>query len=58
MRLANWMNLVKPAAYDLYEDRVLEKAQLVIVSLLGGKAYWPYGHERLLAWAAAKPAAS
>ncbi|BBI62598.1 hypothetical protein HSBAA_39040 [Vreelandella sulfidaeris] len=55
MRLANWMNLVKPAAYDLYEDRVLEKAQLVIVSLLGGKAYWPYGHERLLAWAAAKP---
>ena len=55
VRLANWMNLVKPAAYDLYEDRVLEKAQLVIVSLLGGKAYWPYGHERLLAWAAAKP---
>ncbi len=55
VRLANWMNLVKPAAYDLYEDRVLEKAQLVIVSLLGGKAYWQYGHERLLAWAAAKP---
>ncbi|EGP19334.1 cobaltochelatase subunit CobN, partial [Halomonas sp. TD01] len=55
VRLANWMNLVKPAAYDLYEDRVLENAQLVIVSLLGGKAYWQYGHERLLAWAAAKP---
>ncbi|WP_016914174.1 cobaltochelatase subunit CobN [Vreelandella stevensii] len=51
VRLANWMNLVKPAAYDLYEDRVLEHAQLVIVSLLGGKTYWPYGHERLLAWA-------
>ena len=55
VRLANWMNLVKPAAFDLYEDRVLEKARLVIVSLLGGKGYWPYGHERLLAWAAAKP---
>lgn len=55
VRLANWMNLVKPAAYDLYEDRVLEKAQLVVVSLLGGKGYWQYGHERLLAWAAAKP---
>ncbi|MGR2737763.1 cobaltochelatase subunit CobN [Billgrantia sp. Q4P2] len=53
VRLANWMNLVKPAAYDLYEDRVLEKARLVIVSLLGGSGYWRYGHERLLAWAAA-----
>ncbi|EPC02399.1 cobaltochelatase subunit CobN [Litchfieldella anticariensis FP35 = DSM 16096] len=53
VRLANWMNLVKPAAYDLYEDRVLEEARLVIVSLMGGSAYWKYGHERLLAWAAA-----
>ncbi|MFQ3788388.1 cobaltochelatase subunit CobN [Halomonas sp. A29] len=53
VRLANWMNLVKPAAYDLYEDRVLDKASLVIVSLLGGSGYWRYGHERLLAWAAA-----
>lgn len=55
VRLANWMNLVKPAAFDLYEDRVLEKARLVVVSLLGGKGYWQYGHERLLAWAAARP---
>ncbi|TBW50349.1 cobaltochelatase subunit CobN [Marinobacter halodurans] len=55
VRLANWMNLVKPAAYDLYEDRVLEGARLVIVSLLGGSAYWPYGFERLLAWAGAAP---
>ncbi|WP_346299298.1 cobaltochelatase subunit CobN, partial [Halomonas sp. BM-2019] len=53
LRLANWMHLIKPAAYDLYEDRVLERARLVIVSLLGGSGYWRYGHERLLAWAAA-----
>lgn len=53
VRLANWMNLVKPAAYDLYEDRVLEHARLVIVSLLGGSAYWQYGFDRLRAWAAA-----
>ncbi|KGE76997.1 cobaltochelatase subunit CobN [Halomonas salina] len=52
VRLANWMNLVKPAAYDLYEDRVLEHARLVIVSLLGGSAYWQYGFDRLRAWAA------
>lgn len=35
LRLANWMNLVKPAAYDLYEHKVLEHARVVIVSLLG-----------------------
>ncbi|MDX1464634.1 MAG: cobaltochelatase subunit CobN [Halomonas sp.] len=55
VRLANWMNLVKPAAFDLYEDRVLEQARLVIVSLLGGSAYWQYGFDRLRAWAAADP---
>lgn len=53
VRLANWMNLVKPAAYDLYEDRVLETARLVIVSLMGGTSYWQYGYERLIEWVAA-----
>ncbi|WP_165855197.1 cobaltochelatase subunit CobN [Marinobacter sp. JSM 1782161] len=55
VRLANWMNLAKPAAYDLYEDRVLEHARVVVVSLLGGSGYWQYGFERLQAWAAAQP---
>ncbi|KJZ14192.1 cobalamin biosynthesis protein CobN [Marinomonas sp. S3726] len=55
IRLANWMQLLKPAAYDLYEDKVLEKAKLVVVSFLGGKNYWPYGYERLVAWSKAKP---
>ncbi|WP_434340157.1 cobaltochelatase subunit CobN [Motilimonas cestriensis] len=55
VRLANWMQLVKPAAYDLYEDKVLEQAKVVVVSLLGGKNYWPYGVERLVAWSKAKP---
>ncbi|MBA55708.1 MAG: cobaltochelatase subunit CobN [Pseudomonadales bacterium] len=53
LRLANWMNLVKPAAYDLYEHKVLEHARVVIVSLLGGASYWQYGYERLLEWAEA-----
>lgn len=35
VRLANWMQLVKPAAYDLYEHKVLEHAKVVVVSLLG-----------------------
>ncbi len=32
IRLANWMQLLKPAAFDLYEDKVLEHAQVVVVS--------------------------
>ena len=52
IRLANLANLLKPAAYDLYEHRVLQHARLIVVSLLGGKSYWPYGIERLTALAA------
>ena len=55
VRLANWMQLLKPAAYDLYEHKVLEHAQVVVLSLLGGAGYWPYGFERLQAWAEADP---
>jgi len=51
VRLANWMQLRKPAAFDLYQETVLDHAQLVLVSLLGGKSYWPYGIERLQQWA-------
>lgn len=47
VRLANWMQLVKPAAFDLYEDAVLSKARIILVSLLGGETYWPYGVEQL-----------
>jgi cobaltochelatase CobN len=50
IRLANWMQLLKPAAYDLYESAVLEETELVVVSLLGGQSYWPYGFERLQRW--------
>jgi len=56
LRLANWMQLLKPAAYDLYEHKVLDHARLVVVSLLGGQNYWQYGFERLQAWAASKGA--
>ena len=51
IRLANWMHLVKPAAFDLYEQQVLDSAKLVVVSLLGGATYWQYGFEQLQAWA-------
>ena len=51
VRLANWMQLLKPAAYDLYEHKVLDQAKVIVLSLLGGQNYWLYGFERLQAWA-------
>ena len=50
IRLANWVQLIKPAALDLYMDKTLVKAKIVVVSMLGGAAYWPYGFEQLLEW--------
>ena len=55
IRLANWMHLRKPAAFDLYRDKVLDDSNVVIVSLLGGKSYWEYGFERLQDWLSEKP---
>ena len=54
IRLANWMQLAKPAAYDLYEHKVLEHAKVVVVSLLGGEHYWAYGFQQLQIWSKAK----
>ena len=39
IRLANWMQLIKPAALDLYQDKVLDGAKVVVVSFLGGAGY-------------------
>jgi len=47
LRLANILHLTKPAAFDLYYESVLKHAKLIIVSLLGGENYWPYGIEQL-----------
>ncbi|MFA9420115.1 MAG: cobaltochelatase subunit CobN [Gammaproteobacteria bacterium] len=47
LRLANLVNLSKPAAYDLYEETVLQHSKLIIVAILGGISYWRYGIEQL-----------
>ena len=47
LRLASWLVLRQHAAIDLYCEEVLRPARVVVVSLLGGRAYWPYGVERL-----------
>jgi len=57
--LANWLNLKKPAAFDLYADKVLERSsreapngvEVVVLSLLGGASYWRYGLDQLKVWA-------
>lgn len=46
-RLANLLHLQHNYSVDLYAGRTLSRAKLVIVRLLGGKSYWPYGVERL-----------
>lgn len=51
IRLANWIQLLKPAAFDLYRDKVIDHASIVVVSLLGGESYWQYGVEQLQEWA-------
>ncbi|CDZ16545.1 Aerobic cobaltochelatase subunit CobN [Candidatus Johnevansia muelleri] len=58
IRLVNWINLIKPASFDLYKSRVIEKCTLdapkgtvlIILSLLGGINYWQYGFIKLKQW--------
>ena len=47
LRLANLMQLSHHASVDLYCETVIAGARLVIVRLLGGKSYWPYGVEQI-----------
>ncbi len=48
LRLANLLQLQHNYSVDLYTEQTLSKAKLIIVRLLGGKAYWPYGVARLV----------
>lgn len=49
LRLANLSRLSHHMSVDLYLDKVVAHARLVVVRLLGGKAYWPYGVEQIVA---------
>ncbi|MBB4004142.1 cobaltochelatase subunit CobN [Aurantimonas endophytica] len=49
LRLANLLRLKHPMSVDVYVERTLRHAKLVVVRLLGGAAYWPYGLDALLA---------
>ena len=48
LRLANLLRLKHPMSVDTFVERTLRRAKLVVVRLLGGAAYWPYGLDALL----------
>ncbi|MFQ5959467.1 MAG: cobaltochelatase subunit CobN, partial [Alphaproteobacteria bacterium] len=49
LRLANLMHLAHPLSVDTYIGAVVAHARLVVVRLLGGVGYWPYGVEQIVA---------
>jgi cobaltochelatase CobN len=49
LRLANLLQLGHPLSVDLYVEQVVAKAGLVVLRLLGGRSYWPYGLEQVAA---------
>ena len=48
VRLASLLNLTHNFSVDTYVGDIIEKAQLVVVRLLGGVSYWPYGVEQVV----------
>ncbi len=51
VRLANYLKLSHPMSVDVYVERMIPAARLVVVRLLGGEAYWRYGVEQIAALA-------
>ncbi len=49
LRLASLLHLGHNMSVDLYVETVVAHAKLVVVRLLGGHGYWPYGVEQVAA---------
>ncbi|MGI9482641.1 MAG: cobaltochelatase subunit CobN, partial [Hyphomicrobiales bacterium] len=49
LRLANQMQLQHNLSVDTYLEATLKGAKLVVLRLLGGKAYWSYGVDQVVA---------
>ena len=43
LRLCNLVALRHPLSVDSYVEKTLSKAKAILVRLIGGEAYWPYG---------------
>ncbi len=49
LRLANYLRLAHNMSVDLYVDDIVRHARLVVCRLLGGRGYWPYGVDEIVA---------
>jgi cobaltochelatase CobN len=47
VQLTNLLALGHPASVDLYVERTLRNAKIVVLRMLGGESYWPHGVESL-----------
>src|ERR1700722_20052406 len=47
VRLTNLLALGHPASVDLYVERTLRDAKIVLLRMLGGESYWPHGVDSL-----------
>ncbi len=45
LRVANLLQLQQQLTIDTYAEEVLEKAEVIVLRLLGGRSYWSYGLE-------------
>lgn len=45
LRVVNLLQLQQQLSIDTYAEDVLEQAQAIVLRLLGGRSYWPYGLE-------------
>ena len=54
LRLANIIALKHPLSVDTYVERTLSGAKAILVRLIGGEAYWPYGLATCRTWPARK----
>ncbi len=57
IRCVNLLQLQQQLSIDTYAEAVLSHAQIIILRVLGGRAYWPYGLEVVKATAAETGAA-
>ena len=47
LRLANFLQLQHHLSVDLYLEKTLSLARLIVLRLLGGASYWPYGLDQI-----------
>ncbi|WP_435141482.1 cobaltochelatase subunit CobN [Pseudopelagicola sp. nBUS_19] len=54
LRLANIANLKHPLSVDTYIEQTLTGARAILIRLIGGLSYWPYGMQQIEALCRAK----